>query len=149
MKKKVLLLITFCVIILSINAQIKVNVFINGIKAGAYAVKIDDVDDEGISYKKKVFKNADKLTVELSGKSLLKGHTRKVQVVGDGDKDKVIETFNETVGAEGQFVLTNNTIFNRLGKGNAIKLYLLMTPVNTKSKMPSKKIFIGTISREK
>ncbi len=149
MKKKVLLLITFCVIILSINAQIKVNVFINGIKAGAYAVKIDDVDDEGISYKKKVFKNADKLTVELSGKSLLKRHTRKVQVVGDGDKDKVIETFNETVGAEGQFVLTNNTIFNRLSKGNAIKLYLLMTPVNTKSKMPSKKIFIGTISREK
>ncbi len=149
MKKKVVLLITFCAIILSINAQIKVNVFINGIKAGAYAVKIDDVDDEGISYKKKVFKNADKLTVELSGKSLLKGHTRKVQVVGDGDKDKVLETFNETVGAEGQFILTNNTIFKRLSKGDAIKLYLLMTPVNTKSKMPSKKIFIGTISREK
>ncbi len=149
MKKKVVLFFTFCAIILSINAQIKVNVFINGIKAGAYAVKIDDVDDEGISYKKKVFKNADKLTVELSGKSLLKGHTRKVQVVGDGDKDKVLETFNETVGAEGQFILTNNTIFKRLSKGDAIKLYLLMTPVNTKSKMPSKKIFIGTISREK
>jgi hypothetical protein len=147
MKKKVVLLITFCAIILSINAQIKVNVFINGIKAGAYAVKIDDVDDEGISYKKKVFKNADKLTVELSGKSLLKRHTRKVQVVGD--KDKVLETFNETVGAEGQFILTNNTIFKRLSKGDGIKLYLLMTPVNTKSKMPSKKIFIGTISREK
>jgi hypothetical protein len=149
MQKKILLIAAFSAITLLSKAQINVNVFINGTKSGTYTVKIDDVDDEGISYKKKVFKKTDKLTVELSGKSLAKGYFRKVQVVGDGDKDKVLETFNETEGAEGQFVLTNEDIFKRLSKGNAIKMYLLMTPANTKSKLPSKKIFIGTISREK
>jgi phenylpyruvate tautomerase PptA (4-oxalocrotonate tautomerase family) len=149
MQKKIILLITSCVITFLVKAQINVNVFINGIKAGAYTVKVDDVDDEGIAYKKKIFKKTDKLTIELSGKSLAKGYFRKVQVVGDGDKDKVLETFEETQGAVGQFILTNEKIFNRLSKGNAIKLYLLMTPANTKSKMPSKKIFIGTIAREK
>jgi hypothetical protein len=149
MQKKLLLVVALCIITLLTQAQITVDVFINGIKAGNYTVKIDDTDDEGIAYKKKVFKKTDKLTVELSGKSLSKGYYRKVQVVGDGDKDKVLETFNETEGAEGQFILTNEAIFKRLSKGNAIKLYLLMTPANTKSKLPSKKIFIGTISREK
>ena len=149
MQKKLLLILTLCTITILGKAQINVNVFINGTKSGAYTVKIDDVDDEGISYKKKVFKKTDKLTVELSGKSLSKGYYRKVQVVGDGDKDKVLETFDETQGAEGQFILTNENVFKRLSKGNAIKLYLLMTPANTKSKLPSKKIFIGTISREK
>jgi hypothetical protein len=149
MQKKILLALVFCTITILTQAQINVNVFINGVKAGAYAVTIDDVEDEGIAYKKKVFKKTDKLTIEISGKSLSKGYYRKVQVVGDGDKDKVLEIFNETEGAEGQFILTNEDIFKRLSKGNAIKMYLLMTPANTKSKMPSKKIFIGTISREK
>jgi hypothetical protein len=149
MQKKLLLTIALCTITILSQAQITVDVFINGIKSGNYTVKIDDIDDEGIAYKKKVFKKTDKLTIELSGKSLAKGYYRKVQVVGDGDKDKVLETFDETQGAVGQFILTNENVFKRLSKGNAIKLYLLLTPANTKSKMPSKKIFIGTISREK
>ena len=149
MQKKTLFIVLFCAISFFAKAQINVDVFINGIKAGTYTVIVDDVDDEGIAYKKKTIKKTDKLTVELSGKSLAKGYFRKVQVVGDGDNDKVLETFDETQGAEGQFILTNDNVFKRLSKGNAIKLYLLLTPANTKSKLPSKKIFIGTISREK
>ena len=126
MQKKIILLAIFCAITFLTKAQINVNVFINGTKAGAYTVTIDDVDDEGIGYKKKVFKKTDKLTVELSGKSLQKGYFRKVQVIGDGDKDKVLETFDETQGAVGQFVLTNDAVFKRLSKGNAIKLYLII-----------------------
>jgi hypothetical protein len=149
MQKKIIIAAFFLSSSLLSKAQVNVNVFINGIKAGAYVVKVDNVDDEGIAYSKKVYKKTEKFTVELSGKSLSKGYLRKVQVVGNEDKDKVLETFNETEGAVGQFVLTNKNVFKRLSNGKAIKLYLLMTPANTKSKLPAKKIFIGSISREK
>jgi hypothetical protein len=146
MQKKLLIIIALCTITFLSRAQLTVDVFINGLKAGNYTVKIDDVDDEGIAYKKKVFKKVDKLTIQLSGKSLSKGYYRKVQVVGDGDK--VISTFDETVGADGQFKITDANVFKLLSKGNDVKLYLLQTPANTKSKNKTKKIFIGLLKRE-
>lgn len=125
--------------------QVTVNVFINGIMGGQYHIKANQTDSGGISYKKSVYKNVDRLSIQIKGKSVDGGYIRKVEVMGG--EESPIFTANETQGVPGQFVLTNKAVLRKLSKGKPITLYVEKTPANTKSMEPSRKIYIGTLSR--
>lgn len=127
-------------------AQVTVDVFINGIKAGQISLKADQAFG-GLSYKKSTYKNIDKLTIQIQGKSVDGGYYRKVHVIGDDVTPILIA--DETVGAAGQFVLTNKDIIKRLKNGKPITMYVEKTPANTKSKEAVSKVYIGTLTREK
>lgn len=146
MKRSFLLIIFISFLSIGANAQTTVDVFINGIKAGQYNINADQTDG-GISYKKSTYKKVDRLTIQIKGKSVDGGYFRKVEVMGDDEKPLYIA--NETEGAAGQFVLTNEAVLNRLSKGKSLKLIVEKTPANTKSMEASRKIYIGTLSRTK
>ncbi len=145
--KKVFL---FVVLLVWINAgsfaQCTVDIFINGIKAGQIALKANQTFG-ALSYKKSTYKNIDKLTIQIQGKSVDGGYFRKVHVIGDDVTPMLIA--DETVGAVGQFVLTDKEIIKRLKKGKPITMYVEKTPANTKSKEAVSKVYIGTLTREK
>ena len=125
-------------------AQITVNVFINGIKSGQYVVK-ENQTDAGIWYKKAVYKNMNKLTIEVKGKILNNDtYRRVVEAVDDNSKSLFISS--ETPGVLGQFDLTDKAISKRLSKGKIVKLYLQMDPASASSKAPSRRIFIGNLT---
>jgi hypothetical protein len=147
MVKKILLGMAFIMLTNFCTAQLTVNVFINGTKAGQYEIKKDQTEGGGLSYKKKVYKKIDKLTLEISDAALGKGYNKKIEVVEN--EEKVIYIANETQGAAGQFVLAEKAIYKKLLKGDAVKFYLILNPSNTKSKMPSRKIYMGMLSRSK
>jgi hypothetical protein len=126
------------------QAQVTVNVFINGIKSGQYAIKQDQTDG-GIWYKKSVYKQMDRLSIEVKGKELNNAmYKRMVEAVDDNSKSLLVAP--ETPGVVGQFILTDKGISKRLGKGKIVKLYLQMDPANEKSKVMSKRIFIGNLT---
>ena len=145
MKLKTLLLALLIATGSSIFAQAKVNVFINGTLAGQYEVKKDQTTGAGMSYKRKDYRKVDKLSVELSGKSIGGGYFQKIEVNDAGGK--TIFTADETKGAPGQFILTDKSVINKLKKGTALSLMLVKTPANTKSTEAVKKIYVGTLSR--
>ncbi|HEX2684721.1 MAG TPA: hypothetical protein VHL77_12340 [Ferruginibacter sp.] len=147
MKQKFFMLL--CLVMLSAVsfAQVTVDVFINGTKAGQIVLNAKQTTG-GLSYKKSVYRNIDKLSIQISGKWVDGGYYRKVLVLGDDVKTPMLEA-PETVGAVGQFVLTNDEIIKRLKKGKPISLWVEKTPANTKSKEAVTKIFLGTLSREK
>lgn len=146
MKKFVLSLVLFTVLGTVSMAQCTVDVFINGIKAGQISLKANQAFG-GLSYKKSTYKNIDKLTIQIQGKSVDGGYYRKVHVIGDDVTPMLIA--DETVGAVGQFVLTNKDIIKRLKNGKPITMYVEKTPANTKSKEAVSKVYIGTLTREK
>ena len=146
MKRKSLLLFLLTFFSAGIFAQVNVDVFINGIMAGQYMIKADQVDGGGISYKRSVYKSVDRLSIQIKGKSVDGGYFRKVQVMGDDATPIFIAA--ETEGAPGQFVLTDKAVIKRLGKGKPIKLYVEKTPANTKSTEAIKKVYIGMLTRE-
>jgi hypothetical protein len=127
-------------------AQTTVDVFINGIKAGQISLKAGETAG-GLSYKKKTYKKIDRLSIEIHGKSVDGGYYRKVQVMGDAPEPMFIAS--ETVGAVGQFVLTDKSIIKRLKGGKPVTLYVEKTPANTKSKEAVSKVYLGTLTREK
>ena len=127
-------------------AQCTVDVFINGIKAGQISLKADQAFG-GLSYKKSTYKNIDKLSIQIQGKSVDGGYYRKVHVLGDDVTPMLVA--DETVGAVGQFILTDKEIIKRLKKGKPITLYVEKTPANTKSTEAVSKVYIGTLTREK
>ena len=145
MKRKSLLILLLTIFSASAFAQVTVNVFINGIMGGQYNIRANQVDSGGISYKKSVYKNVDRLSVQIKGKSVDGGYLRKVEVMGDGAMP--IFTAAETQGAPGQFILTDKNVLKRLGKGKPIKMYVEKTPANTKSTEGVKKIYIGMLTR--
>jgi hypothetical protein len=147
MIKKILLGMVFIMLTNFCLAQLTVNVFINGTKAGQYEIKKDQTEGGGLPYKKKDYKKIDKLTLEISGAALGKGYTKKIEVIED--ENKVLYTANETLGADGQFILAEKAIYKKLIKGDAVKFYLILNPSNTKSKMPSRKIYMGMLSKSK
>ena len=132
MKKVFLSLILFIALGSVSKAQVTVDVFINS---------------GGLSYKKSTYKNIDKLTIQIQGKSVDGGYYRKVHVIGDDVTPILIA--DETVGAVGQIILTNKDIIKRLKNGKPITLYVEKTPANTKSTEPVSKVYIGTLTREK
>ena len=144
MKLRSLIVMLLLFIAVSSNAQVTVNVFINGIKSGQYAVKQDQTD-AGIWYKKAVYKSMNKLTIEVKGKVLNNdAYRRVVEAVDDNSNSLYIAS--ETPGVLGQFDLTTKAISKRLSKGKIVKLYLQMDPASASSKAPSKRIFIGNLT---
>ena len=145
MKRKSFLLLLITIFSASAFAQVTVNVFINGIMGGQYNIRANQVDSGGISYKKSVYKNVDRLSIQIKGKSVDGGYRRKVEVMGDGATP--IFTAAETQGVPGQFILTNKNVLKTLGKGKSIKMYVEKTPANTKSTEGVKKVYIGMLTR--
>jgi hypothetical protein len=145
MKRTSFLLLFLTIFSVGSFAQTTVDVFINGLKAGQYVIKANQVDSGGLSYKKSVYKNIDRLSIQIKGKSVDGGYIRKVQVMGDDATP--IFVAEETVGAAGQFVLTDKAVLKRLSKGKEIKLYVEKTPANTKSKETVRTVYIGKLSR--
>ena len=146
MKKGFLFVVLFISLGSISLAQCTVDVFINGIKAGQISLKANQAFG-GLSYKKSTYKNIDKLTIQIKGKSVDGGYFRKVHIIGDDVTPMLIA--DETVGAVGQFVLTNKDVIKRLKNGKPISLYVEKTPANTKSKEAVSKVYIGTLTREK
>lgn len=146
MKRNFFLAICFALIGGGAFSQVTVDVFINGVKSGQYKLN-DNQAAGGISYKKSVYKGAEKLSIQMSGKSVDGPYYRKVEVMGDDEKPLFIAS--ETDGAAGQFVLTDKAVLKRLSKGKSVKLILEKTPSNTKSSEAIRKIYIGTLSVSK
>lgn len=146
MKKIFLLFVLFIALSAVTLGQVTVDVFINGVKAGQISLKANE-STGGLSYKKSVYKNIDKLSVQIQGKSVDGGYYRKVMVMGDGEEPMLVAT--ETVGVVGQFVLTDKSIIKRLKSGKPITLWVEKTPANTKSKEAVSKVYLGTLTREK
>lgn len=146
MKKYFLFILLFISVSSVSIAQITVDVFINGVKAGQISLKANQKYG-GLSYKKSTYKNIDKLTIQIQGESVDGGYYRKVHVIGDDVTPMLIA--DETVGAVGQFVLTNKDIIKRLKNGKPITMYVEKTPANTKSKEAVSKVYLGTLTREK
>jgi hypothetical protein len=146
MKQKILLVLFLAFVSAGSFAQCTVDVFINGIKAGQISLAANQITG-GLSYKKSVYKEIDKLAIQIKGKSVDGGYIRKVQVIGDAAEPMFIAS--ETVGAVGQFVLTDKSIIKRLAKGKPVTLYVEKTPANTKSKEAVSKVYLGTLTREK
>ncbi len=146
MKQKFLLILFFAFLGIGSFAQTTVDIFINGIKAGQVILKKDQ-NSGGLSYKKTVYKNIDRLTIEIHGKSVDGGYYRKIHVIGDDVTPMLIAS--ETRGAVGQFVLTDKNVIKRLKKGKPITMYVEKTPANTKSTEAVSKVYLGTLTREK
>jgi hypothetical protein len=145
--KKVFLFIVLLVALSTTSiAQCTVDIFINGVKAGQISLKAKATTG-GLSYKKSVYKNIDKLVIQIQGKSVDGGYFRKVMVMGEGED--VLFTASETQGAVGQFELTDKGIIKRLKSGKSVTLYVEKTPANTKSKEAVSKVYLGTLTREK
>jgi hypothetical protein len=146
MKKIFLLVILFVSISAVSFAQCTVDIFINGLKAGQISLKANQAFG-GLSYKKSTYKNIDKLVIQIQGKSVDGGYFRKVHVIGDDVEPMLIA--EETVGAVGQFILTDKAIIKRLKNGKPVTMYVEKTPANTKSKEAVSKVYLGTLTREK
>jgi hypothetical protein len=146
MKKVFLFLILFIALGAVSFGQCTVDVFINGVKAGQISLKANQTTG-GLSYKKSVYKNIDKLTIQIQGKSVDGGYFRKVMVMGEGEEPMLVAP--ETVGAVGQFALTDKAVIKRLKSGKSVTLYVEKTPANTKSKEAVSKVYLGTLTREK
>lgn len=146
MKKLFLFIVLFFILGAISFGQCTVDVFINGVKAGQISLKANQTTG-GLSYKKSVYKNIDKLTIQIQGKSVDGGYLRKVMVMGEGEKPLFVSP--ETVGAVGQFALTDKAIIKRLKSGKSVTLYVEKTPANTKSKEAVSKVYLGTLTREK
>jgi hypothetical protein len=146
MKKFFLSFILFIALGTAAMAQCTVDVFINGVKAGQISLKAKETTG-GLSYKKAVYKNIDKLSIQIQGKSVDGGYYRKVMVMGDGETPILVAP--ETVGVVGQFILTDKAIIKRLKSGKPITLFVEKTPANTKSKEAVSKVYLGTLTREK
>lgn len=145
MKCRSLLLVLLMTTSASLFAQVTVDVFINGTLAGQYEIKKGQTTGGGISYKKKDYRTVDKFTVQLSGKAVGGGYFQKVEVTDtDG---KAIFAADETKGAKGQFILSDNSVIRKLKRGKPVQLYLVKTPANTKSTEAPKRIYVGTLSR--
>ena len=146
MKKIFLFIILFVALGTVSYSQATVDVFINGVKAGQISLKANQATG-GLSYKKSVYKNIDKLVIQIQGKSVDGGYFRKVMVMGDGEE--VLLTAPETQGAVGQFALTDKAVIKRLKSGKSVTLYVEKTPANTKSKEAESMVYLGTLTREK
>ena len=146
MRQKFLLILGLAFLSAATFAQTNVDVFINGTKSGQISLKAGE-SSGGLSYKKSVYKKIDKLSIQIWGKSVDGGYYRKVHVIGDDVTPMLIA--DETIGAGGQFVLTDKEIIKRLKKGKPITLYVEKTAANTKSQEPVTKVYLGTLTIEK
>jgi hypothetical protein len=146
MKHKIFMILFFALLSSGSFAQTTVDFFINGTKAGQLILKADE-NTGSLSYQKSIYRKIDRLSIEIHGKSVDGGYYRKVEVIGDEMTPMFVAS--ETVGATGQFILTDKSVLKRLKKGKPITLYVEKTPANTKSKEAVTKVYLGTLTREK
>ena len=69
MKYRFFFILLFTIFSAGAFAQVTVDVFINGIKAGQYTLTAKQTEG-GISYKKSTYKSVDKLSIQIKGKYL-------------------------------------------------------------------------------
>ncbi len=125
--------------------QSTVTVSINGIKKAEYTIKSDETTAAGSSIKKAAVKNMNRLTVLINGEHVNNAMYKKT-LEATGNDDIAVAGAAQTAGIKGQFVFKNNILKSLLSKGKSIKLYLLLEPADDKMMMPSKRIYMGTIS---
>ncbi|MBK7122925.1 MAG: hypothetical protein IPH68_09030 [Chitinophagaceae bacterium] len=146
MKQKLFLLM--CVAFLSTGsfAQVTVDVLINGSKAGQINLEAN-INTGGITYDKNTYNIIDRLSIEIHGKSVDGGYSRKVQVMGDD----IIPMFTatETQGAAGRFDITDKKIINRLKQGKPVTFFVEKTPVSSAGTELISRVYLGTLTREK
>ena len=143
MKLRTLLVLLLIFAAAGTHAQFTINVFINGIKSGQYIIKADATDG-GIWYKKKVYRNLNRLLIEVKGKTISSPMYKRAVDVTDDELNSIFIA-PETPGIFGQFTLTDKAVIKRLSKGKMVKLFLQMDPANEKSKAPSRRVFIGNL----
>ena len=126
-------------------AQNTVTVFLNGVKKGAYITKTDETTGGGANIKKTDCKKLKQLSVQIEGEHIgMTVYKRTIEVTDNAGLSFL--NVPETVGTPGKFILTGVKLKSLLTKGKPIKLYLLMDPADDRSMIPSKRIYMGTIT---
>jgi len=126
-------------------AQNTVTVFINGVKKGEYITKTSEAAGGGITVKKNDCKKLKQLSVQIKGEHIgMVAYKRTMEVTDNADLSFL--NVPETEGPPGKFILTGPQLKSILTKGKPIKLYLLMNPVDDRMMIPSKRIYMGTIT---
>jgi hypothetical protein len=142
--KQYLLLPLFFFMITAAFSQNNVTVSINGIKKAEYTIKSDETA-AGSSIKKADVKKMSRLTVLINGEQVNNAIYKKT-LEATGSDDIAVASTAQTAVVKGQFVFKNNKLKSILLKGKSIKLYLMLEPADDKMMIPSKRIYMGTIS---
>lgn len=146
MKQKFFLMMCLSFLSAGTFAQVTVDVLINGSKAGQISLNAN-VNTGGITFDKNAYTNIDRLSIEIHGKSVDGGYSRKVQVMGDDILPML--TAPETPGASGQFDITDRKIIHRLKQGKPITLFVEKTPLQASGAEIISRVYLGTLTREK
>lgn len=145
MKYKLLTALILSFMLTVAFAQNTVTVFINGVKKGEYITKTDEATGGGAIIKKTDCKKLKQLSVQLKGEHIgMTVYKRAMEVTDNADLSFL--TVAEATGTPGKFILTGTQLKSILIKGKPIKLYLLMNPADDRSMIPSKRIYMGTIT---
>ncbi|WP_462254829.1 hypothetical protein [Ferruginibacter sp.] len=141
---KIILLLPLLFMFTQAYTQSTVTVSINGIKKAEYTIKSDETA-AGSSIKKADIKKMSRLTVLINGEQVNNAMYKKT-LEAAGNDDIAVASAAQTAGVKGQFVFKNNKLKSLFSKGKSIKLYLMLEPADDKMMMPSKRIYMGTIS---
>lgn len=125
-------------------SQFTIKVFINGTLSGQYNIK-EGQTDSGLWYKKKLYRNMQRLSIEVKGASIQNAMYKRVVDITD-EKENSLFNAAETPGIPGQFNLTDKVVLKTLAGGKKVKLYLLLDPANEMIKAPSRRYFIGNLT---
>jgi hypothetical protein len=142
--KQYLLLLLFFFMITAAFSQSTVTVSINGIKKVEYTIK-SDATAAGSSIKIADVKKMSRLTVVINGGEVNNAMYKKT-LEATGNDEITFASAPQTAGVLGQFIFKNNKLKPILLKGKSIKLYLMLEPADDKMMIPSKRIYMGTIS---
>jgi hypothetical protein len=145
MKYKLFTALILIFMFTSAVAQNTVTVFLNGVKKGEYITKTDETTGVGTIVKKTDCKKLKQLSVQIKGEHIgMTVYKRTIEVTDNAGLSFL--NVPETVGTPGKFILTGVKLKSLLTKGKPIKLYLLMDPADDRSMIPSKRIYMGTIT---
>jgi hypothetical protein len=140
MKKIFALLIVFF-IGLQLTAQDTAVIYINKANAATCTVKAEQTT-AALPLKKVLLKNVKQFTVQIKTEWLNnKVYVRQLQIESDSS-----EIVAEIKNKPGYFDIYTTNIKKKLLAGKTVKLYLLLDPANSKMMMPSRKIYVGTVS---
>jgi type 1 fimbria pilin len=142
MKPKLFLLVILSFIFSAGFSQSTVTVSVNGDKKGECTLKTGQTDG-GIVIKKSDCKKIKKLLIQVKGELISSGPYKRTLDITDKAEKTVL---NQPETATGEFTITDAKIKALLLKGTPIKLYLLMQPADERLMIPSKHIYMGTLS---
>ncbi len=145
MKHKLFTALIFFFMFNAAVAQNTVTVFLNGVKKGEYITKTDEAAGGGASLKKNDCKKLKQLSIQIKGEHIGMVVYKRTMEVTDNAGLSFLNV-PETAGTPGKFILTGTKLKSLLTKGKPIKLYLLMDPADDRSLIPSKRIYMGTIT---